>query len=114
MPCSAALLIRRKVWFQAMEKETTSQKSLEVLRREVDELDRQLFTLIAQRMAVVRDIGGIKRSQGLPVSDPVREALLKAKLKEFSTGVLEPWHVEELASVILRISRDLQSRDEGE
>ncbi len=114
MPCSADLLIRRKVWFQAMEKETTSQKSLEVLRREVDGLDRQLFTLLARRMAVVRDIGGMKRSQGLPVSDPVREALLKAKLKEFSAGVLEPWHVEELASVILRISRDLQSRDEGE
>ena len=60
-----------------MEKETASQKSLEVLRREIDELDRQLFSLLARRMAVVRDIGGMKRSQGLPISDPVREALLK-------------------------------------
>ena len=96
-----------------MGKETASQKSLETLRREIDELDRQLFLLIARRMAVVREIGDRKRSQGLPVSDPVREALLKAKLKEFSAGVLEPWHVEELASVILRISRDLQSQEEG-
>ncbi|UCH62960.1 MAG: chorismate mutase [Fidelibacterota bacterium] len=97
-----------------MEKETAPEKSLEVLRREIDDLDRQLFSLLAQRMAVVRDIGGMKRAQGLPISDPVREALLKVKLKEFSAGVLEPWHVEELASVILRISRDLQSGQEEE
>lgn len=97
-----------------MEKETASQKSLEVLRREIDEIDRRLFSLLARRMAVVREIGGVKRSQGLPVGDPVREALLKAKLKELSAGVLESWHVEELASVIIRISRDLQSRQEGE
>jgi len=114
MPCITTLHKKRKAWFQAMEKETASQKSLEVLRREIDELDRQLFSLLARRMAIVRDIGGMKRSQGLPISDPVREALLKVKLKEFSAGVLEPWHVEELASVILRISRDLQSGQEGE
>ncbi len=97
-----------------MEKETASQKSLEVLRREIDEIDRRLFSLLARRMTVVREIGGVKRSQGLPVGDPVREALLKAKLKEFSAGVLESWHVEELASVVIRISRDLQSGQEGE
>ena len=97
-----------------MEKETASQKSLEVLRREIDELDRQLFSLLARRMTIVREIGGVKRSQGLPVGDPVREALLKVKLKKFSAGVLESWHVEELASVVIRISRDLQSGQEGE
>ncbi|MFB0517265.1 MAG: chorismate mutase [Candidatus Neomarinimicrobiota bacterium] len=93
-------------------KPEVNRKSLAELRREIDELDRRLFALIAQRMAIARDIGTLKRAQGASVSDPVREALLKAKLKEFASGVLEPWHVEELASVILRISRDLQTRPE--
>lgn len=84
--------------------------SLENLRREIDNVDRELFSLLAQRMNIVKKIGAAKRAQGLPISDPVREALLKARLKEIGTGVMEPWHVEELTSVILRISRDLQEK----
>ena len=85
-------------------------QSLESLRRQIDELDRRLFSLIAERMSLAREIGVVKHSQGQPVSDPVREALLKARLKEFAADVLEPWHVEELASAIIKISRDLQTQ----
>lgn len=93
-----------------MGKNTVKQRSLDELREAIDATDRQVFSLIAQRMAIVREIGAVKRAQGNAIADPVREALLKSKLKEFSAGVLEPWHVEELASVLIRISRDLQAR----
>ena len=79
------------------------------LRTEIDRIDRELFALIAQRMALAGEIGNLKRDRGLPIRDPVREAQLKARLKEFATGVLEPRHVEELAAVLIRISRDLQA-----
>lgn len=83
--------------------------SLTQLRSEIDRIDRELFALIAQRMALAGEIGNHKRDRGLPIRDPVREAQLKARLKEFATGVLEPRHVEELAAVLIRISRDLQA-----
>ena len=97
-----------------MAKKAGKRAPLEELRREIDDLDRRLFALLARRMAIAGEIGGIKHSQGLPINDPVRETLLKARLKELLSGVLEPWHVEELASVILRISRDLQARAEAD
>ncbi|UCH09760.1 MAG: chorismate mutase [Fidelibacterota bacterium] len=93
-----------------MEQNNTHPRSLEELRAEIDELDQRLFSLLARRMAVVRTIGEVKRSNDIPISDPVREALLKARLKELASGILEPWHVEELASVIIRISRELQTK----
>lgn len=93
-----------------MGKEKVKRRSLTELRDEIDATDRQVFSLIARRMAIVREIGAVKRAQGRAIADPVREALLKSKLKEFSAGVLEPWHVEELASVLIKISRDLQAR----
>ncbi len=79
------------------------------LRTEIDRIDRELFSLIARRMTLARVIRDHKRARGLPIRDPVREAQLKARLKEFATGVLEPRHVEELAAVLIRISRDLQA-----
>lgn len=93
-----------------MGKEKVKGRSLSELREEIDTTDRQLFSLIGRRMAIVQEIGALKRAQGQAIADPVREALLKSNLKDFSAGVLEPWHVEELASVLIKISRDLQAR----
>ena len=92
----------------AIHSRKANRASLERLRDEIDALDRRLFTVIAERMALVTDIGGLKRKLGLPTSDPVREAQLKARLKERTAGVLEPRHIEELSTAILRVSRDLQ------
>ena len=93
----------------AIHSRKANRASLERLRDEIDALDRRLFTVIAERMALVTDIGGLKRKLGLPTSDPVREAQLKARLKERTAGVLEPRHIEELSTAILRVSRDLQA-----
>ena len=85
------------------------QSQLEASRRAIDKIDHQLFQLLAQRMEIVKEIGRIKHKAGLEVRDPVREALLKAKLKEGGASVMESRHIEELADVIIRISRDLQA-----
>ena len=92
-----------------MDANRTSSDQLDDLRHQIDEIDQQLFSLLAQRMSVARDIGTLKRMGGIPVVDPIREALLKARLKDMASDVLEPWHVEELSSAIIKISRDLQA-----
>ena len=91
----------------------TDPSALERLRKEIDVLDEQLFSVVAQRMGIVGQLGKVKRQLGLAPGDPVREAQLKARLKKLTAEVLEPQHVEELSSVILRISRDLQAGEVG-
>ena len=93
----------------AINSQKAERASLERLRAEIDALDRRLFAVIAERMSLVIEIGSLKRQLGLPASDPVREAQLKARLKEGTAGVLEPQHIEELSTAILRVSRDLQA-----
>ena len=43
-------------------------------RREIDELDREIVSLLAKRFAVTKRVGQLKASQKLDVVDPDREA----------------------------------------
>ncbi len=85
------------------------QSKLQTLRKQIDEQDQQLFELLARRMSLVREVGLVKREAGIPIADPVREARVRERLKTLTSGVLAPWHVEELSRLIMRISRDVQS-----
>jgi chorismate mutase len=44
------------------------------IRDEIEEIDRSLIELIAQRVRLARQVGAVKRSAGLPTLDPPREA----------------------------------------
>jgi chorismate mutase len=63
---------------------TTAQAELERLRREIAELDRTLITLIATRERLARRAGVAKRSLGLPVLDPPREAAVVRRAGELA------------------------------
>lgn len=43
-------------------------------RSEIEELDRRLVALLAERVALGRKTAGLKRAAGLPILDPQREA----------------------------------------
>ena len=47
---------------------------LEVLRGEIERVDRALIALIAERVRLARRVGAEKRAAGLPTLDPAREA----------------------------------------
>lgn len=47
---------------------------LELLRGEIEHIDRDLIRLIAERVTLGRRVGLAKRDAGLPVLDPKREA----------------------------------------
>jgi chorismate mutase len=47
---------------------------LNQIRAEIEQIDRSLIDLIAQRVRLARRIGAVKRSAGLPTLDPPREA----------------------------------------
>ncbi|HEX8394017.1 MAG TPA: chorismate mutase [Longimicrobium sp.] len=44
------------------------------IRGEIEELDRAMVDLIAERVALARRVGPAKRALGMPVLDPAREA----------------------------------------
>ena len=49
------------------------------LRDKIDYVDQQLVDLLAQRLALVAEVGDIKSEHGLPIYVPERETAMLAK-----------------------------------
>lgn len=52
------------------------ESELDRLRAEIEKLDRDLVSLIGDRVRLARRVGGAKRALGMPVLDPAREAAI--------------------------------------
>ena len=76
---------------------------LEELRREIDQLDEKLIELLAERFAVSRQVGELKRSSVLPLRDEEREQRQVRRVR----GVAQAHGVSpELAEAVLRLVID--------
>lgn len=49
---------------------------LAALRERIEQIDKELVRLIAERVELARDVGSIKRALNLPTLDPAREAVV--------------------------------------
>lgn len=47
---------------------------IEVLRREIDEIDRGILDLLEERVKAVKEMGKVKRELGVGIEDVEREA----------------------------------------
>lgn len=63
---------------------STDEDHLEVLRRQIDELDEQLLVVLAERFKVTRQVGALKAARGLPPQDATREAQIDAKVRRLA------------------------------
>jgi len=83
--------------------------SIDKLRKQIDEIDEEILTLIAKRMQKAKKIGEIKRTKGLKIKDNEREREViekwKRKAKELN---LSKEFVERIVKEIIRESRDVQ------
>ncbi|NLS12226.1 bifunctional chorismate mutase/prephenate dehydrogenase [Vibrio sp. SM6] len=52
------------------------------LRDQIDSVDKQILTLLAQRLALVEQVGEVKSRHGLPIYAPDREAAMLASRRE--------------------------------
>ncbi len=59
---------------------------LKTIRRDIDKADKEIVNAIDQRLQAVKRVAQVKRLQGLPVYDAVREASLLYKLRSITTG----------------------------
>lgn len=74
-------------------------------RAEIDRLDRRILELLLRRMAMVRQVGRLKRAAGLPVLQEDREQALIDRLVGLAGGELSGADVEEIWQAILAVSR---------
>ncbi len=84
---------------------------LDKLRKEIDEIDKEMLRLFEQRMDVARKVGAYKKEQGLPVFVPDRE---EAVLKNRVDALQNPAYADITAgffSGLMSLSRHVQQKD---
>lgn len=83
--------------------------SLEDLRKEIDETDREILEAIEKRMSIGRRIGEIKRLEGKPVYDPARE---KEKIEELKkrAGDESREYIERLYETIFEVTKEHEEK----
>jgi prephenate dehydrogenase len=80
----------------------------------IDDIDRDIVSLLARRLLLARRAGRAKAGMGLAVRDARREAELLARRREWAeANGLDPATVESLFEQVLRYSRRVQSEQGG-
>jgi chorismate mutase/prephenate dehydratase len=83
--------------------------SLEKLRKQIDNLDQRLVDLIAERMAVIREIGKEKLETGSPIEDRLREQAVLERVKLLAESKdLNPAEIEKIYQRLFYISKEMQ------
>ena len=89
--------------------------ALAALRTEIEEIDRALIDLIAQRVRAARDVGRAKRMHGMGIMDPAREAAVVRHAVELARAQqLEEEDVREIFWHIIGLSRRAQMEGHAE
>lgn len=82
-----------------------TEKPLAPLRAQIDEIDRQLVALLAQRKHLVAEVGETKSRLGLPVYVPEREAaMIAARRTEAANHGVSPDMIEDVLRRVMRES----------
>ena len=86
-------------------------KTLEALRKEIDEIDHELLSILAKRVDAVKRVGEFKNIQGLPVLDEKRREEILTVIKEKAKGFhLSEKFIEELFAKIHDHAVELQKK----
>lgn len=57
---------------------------LRAMRTRIEQVDREIVGLIAERVQLAREVGAAKRELGLPTLDPAREAVVVRRAGELA------------------------------
>jgi chorismate mutase len=82
---------------------------LKELRMEIDEVDKQILRLLAERVRICEAIGTVKKSLGLPVKDSVREKEVHKQVRSLALDLgLKPVQVEVVFHEIVNMCSSVQ------
>ena len=77
--------------------------TLEQLRQRIDELDEDLVRLLNERASCALQIGEIKKTMGLPMYQPEREAEVLRRVRAASVALSGPLGPEAIARLFERV-----------
>jgi chorismate mutase len=75
------------------------------LRRDIDKIDRQIATLMQQRVAIANHILVLKMSKNIEVVDKSREKKVLEQYTEILSGVATDKDIYDVVDAILHLSR---------
>jgi chorismate mutase len=81
-------------------------------RHEIESIDHQIIDLLADRVAVSKEIGALKKVAGLPTLDPAREAEVIRRAAELARAQgLNDEKVRDIYWHIIGLSRGVQTAE---
>jgi chorismate mutase / prephenate dehydratase len=89
---------------------TTSEKTLEHWRQQIDALDTELVRLLNQRAAIACEIAMVKVASSLPAYDGKREDQVLARVVEKNAGPLDEQSVTAIFRSIIEETRRLGTK----
>ncbi|PKR79310.1 chorismate mutase [Halalkalibacillus sediminis] len=84
---------------------------LDQLRHQLDDVNIRLLDMINQRGQLVKQIGDLKKGQGMKAFDPVREREMLDHIIEHHKGPFEYATIEHLFKEIFKAAKELQEDD---
>ena len=101
--CLVASLVSRAV----SGAEASVEEQLTANRKQIDDIDRQIVSLINRRAAIVDNIGKIKSDAGLPVTASQREQQVLKSVTDFGrSGPLPTARLQSIYSTLLAQMRE--------
>ncbi|KQL57455.1 MULTISPECIES: bifunctional 3-deoxy-7-phosphoheptulonate synthase/chorismate mutase [Bacillaceae] len=88
-----------------------SHDQLDELRDQLDKVNLDLLEQINKRARLVKEIGEVKRQQGIARFDPVRERKMLDHIAEHNSGPFETGTLQHLFKQIFKASLELQEED---
>jgi len=83
---------------------------LELIRKQIDQVDQELVSLLEKRMALVEQVVAFKKSSGKPVFDSKREEAIFEKVRNRVSNKKYEETIVVTFSDILKRSRDYQDK----
>ena len=87
---------------------------LELIRKQIDQVDQELVSLLEERMALVEQVVAFKKSSGKPVFDSKREEAIFEKVRNHIKNDQYQESIVATFSDILKNSRQYQDKSLNE
>ena len=81
---------------------------LDVLRKDIDRLDKEIADLLLARFAVVKEIGAVKKRDGIPVTNAGREEVVIQRVRACATELAEKDALESVYRAVIEASKKLE------
>jgi chorismate mutase len=84
---------------------------IEDWRKKIDDLDRQLVSLLSERARAAVEIGKLKRNTSMPIYEPDRERIVFSNVQEMNPGPLHGRDLVRIYERIIDVMRNIQKEE---